>query len=74
MIFLCRLLIIRLLEYCWLSQLMITQPHVCIFKMAESLFGLLSVRKRNIKSSVWQNFGLMATEDSKVIEKEQENL
>ena len=74
MIFLCRLLIIRLLEYCRLSQLMIMQPHVCIFKMAESLFGLLLVRKRNTKSSVWQNFGLMATEDSKVIEKEQENL
>ena len=40
--------------------------------MAESLFGLLLVRKRNTKSSVWQNFGLMATEDSKVIEKERE--
>ena len=40
--------------------------------MTESLFGLLLVRKRNTKSSVWQNFGFMATEDSKVIENEQE--
>ena len=41
--------------------------------MAESLFGLFLVRKRNAKSSVWQNFGLMATENGKVIDKEQEN-
>ena len=40
--------------------------------MAESLFSLLLVCKRNTKSSVWQNFGVMATEDGKVIEKEQE--
>ena len=40
--------------------------------MAESLFDLFLVSKRNTKSSVWQNFGVMATEDSKVIKKEQE--
>ena len=42
------------------------------FKMAESLFGSLLVCKRNTKSSMWQNFGLMATENGKVIENEQE--
>ena len=42
-----------------------------IFKMAEirSLFGLFLVHKRNTKSSIWQNFGHMATEGGKVIEK-----
>ena len=39
--------------------------------MAESLHGMLLVHK-NTKSSVWQNFGLMANEDGRVIEKEQE--
>jgi len=40
--------------------------------MAESLHGMFLVRKKNTKSSVWHNFGVMATEDGRVIEKEQE--
>ena len=40
--------------------------------MAESLFGMFLVRKRNTKSSVWHNFGLMATQDGKAIETEQD--
>ena len=30
------------------------------------------MKKRNTKSAVWQNFGLMATEDGKINEKEQD--
>ena len=41
------------------------------FKVAESLHGMFLVRKKNTKGSVWQNFGLMAKEDGRVIEKEQ---
>ena len=40
--------------------------------MAESLHGMFLVRKKNTKSSVWHNFGVMATEEGRVIEKEQE--
>ena len=40
--------------------------------MAESLHGMFLVRKKNTKSSVWHNFGMMATEDGRVIEKEQD--
>ena len=47
------------------------QANMYIFKMTESLFGWFLVRKRSTKSSMWQNFGLMATEDGMVIEKEQ---
>ena len=38
--------------------------------MAESLHGMFLVHKKNTKSSVWYNFGVMATEDGRVIEKE----
>ena len=41
-------------------------------EMAESLHGMFLVRKKNTKSSVWHNFGMMATEDGREIEKEQE--
>ena len=34
-----------------------------IVMMAECAFGTLLEKKRNTKSSVWENFGLMATED-----------
>lgn len=40
--------------------------------MAESAFGMYLVKKRNTKSNVWQNFALMATEDGKIVEKEQD--
>ena len=40
--------------------------------MTESLHGMFLVRKKNTISSVWHNFGVMATEDGRVIEKEQE--
>ena len=42
--------------------------------MAESLHGMFLVHKKNTKSSVWHNFGVMATEDGRVIEKEREKL
>ena len=40
--------------------------------MAEPAFGVFLMKKRNTKSNVWQSFGLMATEDGKIIEKEQD--
>ena len=40
--------------------------------MTECAFGMFLVKKRNMKSAVWQNFGLMATEDGKINEKEQD--
>jgi len=40
--------------------------------MAESLHRIFLERKKNTKSSVWHNFGVMATEDRRLIEKEQE--
>ena len=41
--------------------------------MVESLLlGMFLVRKKNTKSSIWYNFGVMATEDGRVIKKEQE--
>ena len=42
--------------------------------MAENLHGMFLVCKDNTKSSVWHNFGMMATEDGRMIEKEQEKL
>ena len=45
---------------------------VKLLTMAERAFGMFLVKKRNTKSAVWQNFGLMATEDGKINEKEQD--
>ena len=42
--------------------------------MVESAFGMFLAKKRNTKNNVWQNFSLMATEDGKVVEKEQDKL
>lgn len=39
---------------------------------AEHAFGMFLVKKKNTKSTVWQNFGLVATEDGKINEKEQD--
>ena len=36
------------------------------------MFGVYLVKKHNTKSNVWQNFGLMASEDGKIVEKEQD--
>ena len=41
-------------------------------KMAEQVFGQCVAKKKNTKSSVWQHFSLLATEEGKVIEKEQD--
>ena len=40
--------------------------------MVEHVFGMYLVKKRNTKSNVWQSFGLMATEEGMIIEKEQD--
>ena len=40
--------------------------------MAEWVLGQYVVKKKNTKSSVWQHFSLLATEDGKVVEKEQD--
>ena len=40
--------------------------------MAEQVFGQFVAKKKNTKSSVWQHFSLLATEEGKVIEKEQD--
>ena len=40
--------------------------------MAESRFGLYLVKKRSTKSPVWQHFGLVATEDGAVIERDKD--
>ena len=44
---------------------------MCTFKIAESIFWKVLVHKRNTKHSIWYNFGLLATQDGKVIETEQ---
>ena len=36
------------------------------------MFGVYLVKKPNTKSKVWQNFGITATEDGKIIEKEKD--
>ena len=36
------------------------------------MFGVYVVKKHNTKSKVWQNFGIMATEDRKIIEREKD--
>jgi len=38
--------------------------------MTEHEFGMYLVKKRNTKSNIWQSFGLMATEEGMIIEKE----
>ena len=40
--------------------------------MAETVHGQLVVKKKNTKSIVWERFALSATEDGKVLEKEQD--
>ena len=45
--------------------------HVTI-KMAECIFGLFVAPKKNTKSSAWLHFSLLATEDGRVIENEQD--
>ena len=40
--------------------------------MVESAFGMFLVKRRNTKSNVWQNLSFLATEDEKVVEKEQD--
>ena len=40
--------------------------------MVESRFGLYFVKKRSTKSPVWQHFGLVATEDGAVIERDKD--
>ena len=40
--------------------------------MAERVFGQRVAKKKNTKSSAWQHFSLLATEDGKVDEKEQD--
>ena len=46
--------------------------HVLSANMAEQVFGQFVVKKKNTKSSVWQLFSLLATENGKVVEKEQD--
>ena len=36
------------------------------------MFGVYIVKKPNTKSKVWQNFGIMATENGKIIEREKD--
>ena len=38
--------------------------------MADCVFGLLVVPKKNTKSNAWLHFALLATEDGKAIESE----
>jgi len=40
--------------------------------MAEHVFSVYLVKKPNTKSKVWQNFGIMATKDGKIIEREKD--
>ena len=40
--------------------------------MAERVFGLFVVPKKNTKSNAWLHFSLLATEDGKVIDNEQD--
>ena len=41
--------------------------------MAEHVFGVYVVKKPNTKSKVWKNFGIMATENGKIIEREKDS-
>ena len=43
-----------------------------LLKMAESVCGVFVVPKKNTKSSAWLYFSLLATQDGKVIETEQD--
>ena len=42
---------------------------LCI-NMAEHMFGVYLVKKSNTKRKVWKNFGIMATEDRRIIDRE----
>ena len=44
-----------------------------VLDMAEHVFGVYVVKKPNTKSKVWQNFGIMATENGKIIEREKDS-
>ena len=44
-----------------------------VLNMAEQVLGQWVVKKKNTKSSAWQHFSLLATEDGKLIEKEQDS-
>ena len=41
-------------------------------KMAELVCGAYVVKKKNTKSAVWQHFGLRATEEGVIVDKEQD--